>query len=209
MFFTIFHPAILEPKTVKEWKQILESPRVVATTCMGISHVVFSKRTFDLVGSYRSYIFPRVNHCCSHIVVDEAGQIAEPVCLGPLRMAKGRFILVGDPFQLAPLMRASKWKDSVESLFERLCVVGLFFDCFVPKLFSDCGNDFYRNIQKQSSPYANNIEWPTILCNLVISSFTLTSCNVQMKKLPIVVLHCLQVGVSLFCVTSSMKPATR
>ncbi|GJD09930.1 DNA replication ATP-dependent helicase/nuclease DNA2 [Galdieria sulphuraria] len=100
----LYSPDRPKPKSVKEWKQVLESPLVVATTCMGVSHVIFSKRKFDLV------------------VVDEAGQIAEPVCLGPLRMTKGSFVLVGDPYQLPPLMRASKWKDSVQSLFERLCL---------------------------------------------------------------------------------------
>jgi DNA replication ATP-dependent helicase Dna2 len=62
------------------------NPPVVATTCLGINHPLFTKRTFD------------------YCIVDEASQITLPVCLGPLRMAKA-FILVGDHFQLPPLVQ--------------------------------------------------------------------------------------------------------
>ncbi|QDS74450.1 hypothetical protein FKW77_006417 [Venturia effusa] len=62
------------------------NPPVVATTCLGINHALFTKRTFD------------------YCIVDEASQITLPVCLGPLRMAKS-FILVGDHFQLPPLVQ--------------------------------------------------------------------------------------------------------
>ncbi|TID21573.1 hypothetical protein E6O75_ATG04968 [Venturia nashicola] len=62
------------------------NPPVVATTCLGINHALFTKRTFD------------------YCIVDEASQITLPVCLGPLRMAKA-FILVGDHFQLPPLVQ--------------------------------------------------------------------------------------------------------
>lgn len=62
------------------------NPPVVATTCLGINHPLFTKRIFD------------------YCIVDEASQITLPVCLGPLRMAKA-FILVGDHFQLPPLVQ--------------------------------------------------------------------------------------------------------
>jgi DNA replication ATP-dependent helicase Dna2 len=61
-------------------------PPVVATTCLGVNHPIFSQRTFD------------------YCIVDEASQITLPVCLGPIRMAKS-FILVGDHFQLPPLVQ--------------------------------------------------------------------------------------------------------
>eukprot|EP00871_Galdieria_phlegrea_P001265 jgi/Galph1/2139/GphlegSOOS_G817.1 len=95
-----------KPKTVKGLTDILDNVQVVATTCMGISHVIFSKRKFDLV------------------VIDEAGQIAEPVCVGPLRMVKQCFVLVGDHYQLPPLMRSSKWTEDAPppSLFSKLCL---------------------------------------------------------------------------------------
>ncbi|KAG5438491.1 hypothetical protein PCANB_002595 [Pneumocystis canis] len=59
-------------------------PSVVATTCLGITHSIFSKRTFD------------------YCIIDEASQIVLPICIGPLRFAE-KFILVGDHYQLPPL----------------------------------------------------------------------------------------------------------
>lgn len=37
------------------------------------------------------------------MIVDEAGQITEPICLGPLLLAR-TFVLVGDHYQLPPLV---------------------------------------------------------------------------------------------------------
>ncbi|CAN8062186.1 unnamed protein product [Agarophyton chilense] len=68
----------------------LDAPRVIATTCLGINHAVLARRTeFDLV------------------VVDEASQILQPICIGPLQFARSAFILVGDHYQLPPLLRSS------------------------------------------------------------------------------------------------------
>ncbi|RFU35334.1 hypothetical protein B7463_g965, partial [Scytalidium lignicola] len=61
-----------------------ETP-IVATTCLGINHPIFNERTFD------------------YCIVDEASQITLPVCLGPIRLAR-TFILVGDHYQLPPLV---------------------------------------------------------------------------------------------------------
>ena len=72
-------------KTVEELKRAY-SQQVVATTCLGINHPIFSQRIFD------------------YCIVDEASQITLPVCLGPLRMAR-TFILVGDHNQLPPLVQ--------------------------------------------------------------------------------------------------------
>lgn len=47
---------------------------------------IFNKRKFD------------------YCIVDEASQITLPACLGPLRYAD-RFVLVGDHYQLPPLVR--------------------------------------------------------------------------------------------------------
>jgi DNA replication ATP-dependent helicase Dna2 len=59
---------------------------IVATSCLGINHAIFSERTFD------------------YCIVDEASQITLPVCIGPIRLAR-TFILVGDHNQLPPLVR--------------------------------------------------------------------------------------------------------
>ena len=72
--------------SLEEVKQSWHDPLVVATTCLGVNHHIFSTRVFD------------------YCIVDEASQITLPVCLGPIRMAK-TFILVGDHFQLPPLVQ--------------------------------------------------------------------------------------------------------
>ena len=72
-------------KTVDELKRAY-SRQVVATTCLGINHPIFTQRIFD------------------YCIVDEASQITLPVCLGPIRMAR-TFILVGDHYQLPPLVQ--------------------------------------------------------------------------------------------------------
>jgi DNA replication ATP-dependent helicase Dna2 len=53
--------------------------------------VLFSKKQFDIC------------------IVDEASQLTLPACLGPLRFAN-TFVLVGDHYQLTPLVRSEKAK---------------------------------------------------------------------------------------------------
>lgn len=72
-------------KTVEDLKRCYAHP-IVATTCLGINHPIFNQRVFD------------------YCIVDEASQITLPVCLGPIRMAR-TFILVGDHYQLPPLVQ--------------------------------------------------------------------------------------------------------
>jgi DNA replication ATP-dependent helicase Dna2 len=94
-----------EPKdNPQELEQSWMQPPVVATTCLTINHPLFNRRVFD------------------YCIVDEASQITLPVCLGPIRMAQ-KFILVGDHFQLPPLVQN---KEAMEggldiSLFKLLC----------------------------------------------------------------------------------------
>lgn len=75
-------------ENMEQMEHRIMSPQVVATTALTIDHPVFAKRTFD------------------YCIVDEASQITLPVCLGPLRLAE-TFVLVGDHFQLPPLVRPS------------------------------------------------------------------------------------------------------
>ena len=58
---------------------------MIASTCHGIVHSVITDRMFD------------------YCIIDEAGQIPFPLSIGPLRLAKV-FILVGDNYQLPPLV---------------------------------------------------------------------------------------------------------
>lgn len=53
---------------------------------MGVKHPIFSRRRFDFC------------------IVDEASQISQPICLGPLFYAQ-RFVLVGDHQQLPPIVQ--------------------------------------------------------------------------------------------------------
>ncbi|BBN05891.1 DNA replication ATP-dependent helicase/nuclease Dna2 [Marchantia polymorpha subsp. ruderalis] len=89
--------------TVEEFASAVDCAQVVGVTCLGISHALFSKRKFDVC------------------IVDEAGQITLPICLGPLRCAR-RFVLVGDHYQLPPLVRTQEAREDgmAVSLFRRL-----------------------------------------------------------------------------------------
>lgn len=58
----------------------------MGTTCLGIKHPLFTRRSFDFC------------------IVDEASQISQPVCVGPLFHAQ-RFVLVGDHQQLPPIVQ--------------------------------------------------------------------------------------------------------
>ncbi|XP_024544852.1 DNA replication ATP-dependent helicase/nuclease DNA2 isoform X1 [Selaginella moellendorffii] len=89
--------------SVDELSLKISQARVVGTTCLGITHALFSRRKFDVC------------------IVDEAGQITLPVCLGPLRYARA-FVLVGDHYQLPPLVQSAEAREKgmAISLFRKL-----------------------------------------------------------------------------------------
>uniref|UniRef100_A0A674F7F7 DNA replication ATP-dependent helicase/nuclease n=1 Tax=Salmo trutta TaxID=8032 RepID=A0A674F7F7_SALTR len=89
--------------TLPELENLYNKELVVATTCMGVKHPIFSRRRFDFC------------------IVDEASQISQPVCLGPLFYAQ-RFVLVGDHQQLPPIVQNTEARllGMDESLFKRL-----------------------------------------------------------------------------------------
>ncbi|KAK6910521.1 hypothetical protein I203_104553 [Kwoniella mangroviensis CBS 8507] len=78
--------AMEQSTSMEQLEKRLMNPPVVAATCLAIDHPLFFKRRFD------------------YCIVDEASQITLPTCIGPLRMAD-RFVLVGDHFQLPPIVR--------------------------------------------------------------------------------------------------------
>ncbi|XP_072484885.1 DNA replication ATP-dependent helicase/nuclease DNA2 isoform X1 [Notamacropus eugenii] len=90
-------------KSLTALEELYSSQPIVATTCMGINHPIFSRRRFDFC------------------IVDEASQISQPACLGPLFFSS-RFVLVGDHLQLPPLVLNSEARGlgMSESLFKRL-----------------------------------------------------------------------------------------
>ncbi|XP_054475788.1 DNA replication ATP-dependent helicase/nuclease DNA2 [Anoplopoma fimbria] len=89
--------------TLSELEQLYNKELVVATTCMGTKHPIFTRRRFDFC------------------IIDEASQISQPICLGPLFYAK-RFVLVGDHQQLPPIVQNQEARSlgMDESLFKRL-----------------------------------------------------------------------------------------
>ena len=73
-------------KTIARAREVLhKTAKLSRQHAFGINQPIFNARVFD------------------YCIVDEASQITLPVCLGPIRMAR-TFILVGDHFQLPPLV---------------------------------------------------------------------------------------------------------
>ena len=66
---------------------IFNSAPVIAATCLSVGHPVLIRRHFDLC------------------IVDEAAQALQLAVIGPLTTAK-RFVLVGDPLQLPPVVQS-------------------------------------------------------------------------------------------------------
>ncbi|XP_066536208.1 DNA replication ATP-dependent helicase/nuclease DNA2 [Hoplias malabaricus] len=101
--FTEEHSRASGIHTLEQLENLYSKELVVATTCMGVKHPIFSRRRFDFC------------------IVDEASQISQPVCLGPLFYAQ-RFVLVGDHQQLPPIVQNAEARalGMDESLFKRL-----------------------------------------------------------------------------------------
>lgn len=72
-------------KSKKDFDKAIDC-QIVASTCLGISDVFFTDLT-------------RFDYC----IVDEASQVALPIVLGPISFSD-KFILVGDHYQLPPLV---------------------------------------------------------------------------------------------------------
>lgn len=89
--------------TPEELAELYNSMSVVGVTCLGSSHSLLTKKTFDVC------------------IVDEATQVLQSTVIRPLLAAR-RFILVGDPEQLPPVVRSqhSRKLGMEESLFMRL-----------------------------------------------------------------------------------------
>lgn len=68
----------------ESFEEITGTRKIIATTCLGVTEGIFN-REFD------------------YCIVDEASQVALPIVLGPIQYAE-KFVLVGDHFQLPPLV---------------------------------------------------------------------------------------------------------
>ncbi|XP_075984174.1 DNA replication helicase/nuclease 2 isoform X2 [Anticarsia gemmatalis] len=89
--------------TPEQLADLYDSMEVVGVTCLGAAHAMLARTTFDIC------------------IVDEATQVLQCTVLRPLFAAK-RFVLVGDPEQLPPVVRskAARRLGMEESLFHRL-----------------------------------------------------------------------------------------
>ncbi|GBP65927.1 hypothetical protein EVAR_89420_1 [Eumeta japonica] len=92
--------------TPEELAKLYESMEVVGVTCLGASHALLTKTKFDIC------------------IVDEATQVLQCTVLRPLFAAR-RFVLVGDPAQLPPVVRSNTARrlGMETSLFARLSAV--------------------------------------------------------------------------------------
>ena len=94
-------------KSIQDFEQELLKPYVIASTCLAIKDYTFNIRDhFD------------------YCIVDEASQVSMPLSLGPLSFCD-KFILVGDHFQLPPLVTHTDPKVRLglsKSLFELLAI---------------------------------------------------------------------------------------
>ncbi|CAO1617669.1 unnamed protein product [Parajaminaea phylloscopi] len=97
------HCTVPRCTTVEELDQVINAPNVIGTTCLSTGHATFARRRFD------------------YCIIDEASQITLPSTLGSLRFAD-KFVLVGDHYQLPPLVRNSNARAGGldVSLFKRL-----------------------------------------------------------------------------------------
>ncbi|KFB48819.1 AGAP004685-PA-like protein [Anopheles sinensis] len=115
--------------TPEQLSQLYEQFKIVAVTCQGTSHPLMLQRTFD------------------YCIVDEATQVFQSSVIRPLLRSR-RFLLVGDPEQLPPVIRSNTARSlgAAESLFHRLDQPGAF--CILPtqyrmnSILTKLANDF-------------------------------------------------------------------
>lgn len=100
-----YHESVLikDCESVDDLERVYSECSIIGVTCLGSGHPLLSRRKFD------------------YCLVDEATQIFQPTIIRPLFSAD-KFVLVGDPQQLSPLVRNVECRKSGgdESLFERL-----------------------------------------------------------------------------------------
>ncbi|KXJ71308.1 hypothetical protein RP20_CCG020869 [Aedes albopictus] len=115
--------------TPEELAAVYSSHQIVGVTCLGSDHPMLVQRTFDFC------------------IVDEATQVFQSAVIRPL-LSSERFVLIGDPDQLPPVIRSRKAKDlgADESLFFRLdaeqscCVLPTQYR--MNKIITKLANDF-------------------------------------------------------------------
>ncbi|XP_021710497.1 DNA replication ATP-dependent helicase/nuclease DNA2 isoform X2 [Aedes aegypti] len=115
--------------TPEELAAVYNSHQIVGVTCLGADHPMLVQRTFDFC------------------IVDEATQVFQSAVIRPL-LSSDKFVLIGDPDQLPPVIKSRKAKDlgADESLFFRLdaeqscCVLPTQYR--MNKIITKLANDF-------------------------------------------------------------------
>ncbi|XP_065333568.1 DNA replication ATP-dependent helicase/nuclease DNA2 [Cloeon dipterum] len=88
---------------ISELELLLQEKSIIGVTCTSANHPVLKRRLFD------------------YCIIDEATQVPQPSAISALLRAK-RFVLVGDPAQLQPVVtnKDAKALGMEETIFERL-----------------------------------------------------------------------------------------
>lgn len=91
-------------ESIEEIEELLEKTSIFASTCYGVKHELFQKIKFD------------------YCLIEEASLLVEAASIAPILLAD-KFIMIGDYFQLNPLITSKRAKEGgmALSLFERLC----------------------------------------------------------------------------------------
>lgn len=149
-----------ECRTPEELDQVFTSQQIVGVTCLGAGHASLAQR--------------RIFDVC---LVDESTQVLQPSILRPLFSAR-RFVLVGDPEQLPPVVKSHQAQKlgMSESLFARLdseaSTVSLTLNYRMNQVITDlangltyegkllCGNEMIANATLQvTSPMSYKKLW--------------------------------------------------
>jgi DNA replication ATP-dependent helicase Dna2 len=146
---------------------------IVGVTCMSVSSSTFSM------------LFDKENFSFDYCIIDEASQIPEPIVLAPLMLSQ-RFILVGDPYQLPPIVKNSNSADKLGvSLFRRLCeccpsnlIINLEYQYRMnSEIVSLCNSLIYSHrlkyvsfsTEKRLSPNLENVQFNSVYLSMAIS----------------------------------------
>jgi DNA replication ATP-dependent helicase Dna2 len=97
------HTPLFSPSASPLLPEYIESKSIFACTCLSVTNPLIASRMFDFC------------------IIDEASQITQPICIGPLLLSK-TFVLVGDIYQLPAVVRDEDALSGglAESMFSRL-----------------------------------------------------------------------------------------
>lgn len=95
-------PVLENCENIEQMRLAVQGVTVFASTCYACNNPFIASHQFDVC------------------VIDEASQISMPVVIGPLLRCK-KYILVGDHYQLPPIIKSHSSSELPTSLFRQLC----------------------------------------------------------------------------------------